>query len=97
MQAARRNSTRDDERAPGHFRRLGEAEEREDGRRDVGEDAAFAAALGGVGGDVDEVDEVGGVRGIWRTVGVPHLLAVAVVGGEEQAAAERERFLHDQQ
>ena len=49
----------------------------------------------GFGGDVEEVDEIGGVGGVGRAVGVAHQLAVAVVGRDEELAAEGERLFHD--
>ena len=58
-----------DEAVAGHFGGLGDAKQGEEGGGDVGEDAVFAAVLGGVGGDVDEVDEIRGVRGIGGAIG----------------------------
>ncbi len=62
-------------------------EQREQSGRDVGEDAIFHAHAARIGRDVDEVDEIGGVGGVGGAVGVAHLFAVPVVGGEEGFAA----------
>ena len=68
---------------------LVEVEQRQDGGGDVAEAAAFAE--GGVVaffGDVEEGDGVGGVGGVGAAGGgVDEHLGVAVVGGDEEAAA----------
>ena len=76
---------------------LGEAEEFEGGRGDVGEAAvlfefgAFEAVV-----DDDHGDVVGGVGGVGAVVdGVPHLFAVAVVGGDDEGAAFGEDGVDD--
>ena len=52
--------------------------------------------LAGVGGDVEAMHEVGGVGGVGGAVGVAHEFAVAVVGGDEEPAAEFEHFFDDE-
>ena len=75
--------------ASGHLVWLVEVEKREDGGGDVAEAAAFAQGwLVAFFGDVEEGDGVGGVGRVWATGdGVDEHLGVAVVGGDEEAAA----------
>ena len=72
----------------GHLRRLLDAQQGEDGRREVAEPAALWGHAG-----VRTVDperhRVGGVRGVRAAVGLDHVLAVAVVGGDAEQAPPR--------
>src|SRR5262249_15620369 len=84
MGDATRGSARE-ERAPRHRLRLWLAEDLEHGRGDVA-DAAAALQRGALVGlvHVEERHRVGGVGRVRAALLVLHLLAVAVVGGEQQ-------------
>src|SRR3989304_10194124 len=74
---------------PGHFRRLFDADQIEDGRRDVGQKAFIPEP--GLLPDENERHGVYGMRGIGLTgLCVRHHFEVAVVGGNEH---DHSRFL----
>src|SRR4051812_34363604 len=73
------------QRLPRHRLWLGDAEEVESSGGDVGEDA-LVAEVEALGGD-DQGDRVEGVGGVGGAVGLEHVVAVAVVGGDDAGAA----------
>src|SRR3954470_17182337 len=73
------------QRLPRHRLRLGDAEEVEGGGGDVGEDAVVAA-VEALRGD-DQGDGIEGVGGVGGAVGLEHVVAVAVIGGDDAGAA----------
>ena len=73
-----------------HLSRLWNAEQEQQRRRDICENTIAQSELVRIGGDVDELHEVGGVSSVGRAIGVAHQFAIAVIGGDERFAAERE-------
>ena len=67
----------------GHFLRLRQAEQKEQGRRDIRQDSVLNVKLFRVIRDVNEVDQVRGVRGVRRSIRIAHLFAIAVVGRDQ--------------
>ena len=67
----------------GHFLRLRQAEQKQQRRRDVGQDSIFNAKICRVIRDVNEMDQVRGVSGVRRSIGIAHLLAIAVIGRDQ--------------
>ena len=76
----------DEQIATRHFVRLREAEEKKYCRSDIGENPVLDPKASGVFSDIDEMDQVGGMRGVGRSIGIPHLLTVAVIGRDEAGA-----------
>jgi hypothetical protein len=77
----------DEQIATGHFCRLREPKQEDQGRSYVGQDPVLDSELRGIGGHVDEVNEIRGVGSVGRAIRVAHELAVAVVGGYEALPA----------
>ena len=44
----------------------------------------------GIFRDVNEVNQIRGVRGVRRTIGIPHLLAISMIGRDQTGAAQRQ-------
>ena len=74
-----------DQVAPGHLRGGLEADQAEDGRRHVGQPAIRESQRSLPRPEDDQRHRVIGVRGVRAIVDlVPHLLGVAVIGGDEE-------------
>ena len=73
--------------AAGHFLRLRQAEQKKKGGRDVSQDSIFNAKICRVIRDVNEMDQVRGVSGVGRSIGIAHLLAIAMVRRDQGFSA----------
>src|SRR5215208_4004607 len=81
-------ASRDPEIDAGHLAGLIDAEHAERGWADVAEGATRAERAVAVGVDDHEWDGIRGVRGVRAArFGIDHQLAVAVIGGHEEAGA----------
>jgi hypothetical protein len=83
---------RDEQIAAGHFFRLRHPEQKEKCRSDIRENAVLTAKSRGVFRHVNEVDEICGVRCVWRTVSVAHLLAITVVSRNQTFAVQLDQL-----
>ena len=77
---------------PGHLFGLRQTEEKQERGRDIGQNSVFAAKLCRVLRHINEMHKVGGVRRIWRSVWIAHLLAISVVGRDDALAIKIEKF-----
>src|SRR5205814_4545428 len=80
---------------PGHLFGLRQTEEKQERGRDIGQNSVFAAKLCRVLRHINEMHKVGGVRRIWRSVWIAHLLAISVVGRDDAFAIKIEKFRND--
>ena len=68
----------------GHLLRLRQSKQKQKSRRDVGQNSVFAREnCCGIFGHVNEMHKVARVRGVGRAIRIAHLLAIAVVGGDD--------------
>ena len=78
----------DEQVPPGHFFRLGQAEQEQERRRNISQDAIVAGKVCGVFRNVNDMDKISRMRGVRRTVGVSHQLTVAVVRSDQAFSIE---------
>ena len=79
----------------GHFLWLRQSEQKQERWRNIGEDPVPDAELLRVFGDVDAMHKILGVRGVWRAVGIAHLLAISVIGRDDTFTVEVEKLWDD--
>lgn len=79
----------DQQTSPGHFYWLFYSQQIQNCRRDILERASVAQFPSEPRIAKDERDRGGGVRGVWTAgLGVDHLLAIPVVGGDDSRALD---------
>ena len=57
--------------------------------RHIGKGTTLHLKIAGLFRDIEDVHKVGRVRGVWRSIAVAHLLAIAMVGSNKKLATER--------
>lgn len=71
---------------PGHLFWLQQCQQKQKCGREIGQDTVLAAKLCGIFGNINEMHKVGCVRGVRRSIGIAHLLAISVIGSDDTFA-----------